>query len=318
MLRHASQVAADAHMKAWAATTLTEPLNNEFVVENAFLSACYSCGLRFQAYIPIVASGGNSAVLHYNRNDRSFVDGDLMLIDAAPETKGYTSDVTRTYPVNGRYTADQKLVYEIVLDAQKAAIEVFVPGATWAFVSAVANQELTRGLLEAGFIQGDFDTLYSRRVYGTFMPHGLGHSVGLDVHDVPYSGGAVKGHVYTIEPGIYFIDSLLDDALSGSNAEYYNADMIARFRGFGGVRIEDVIAVTADGNECLSCTTPRETEEIEAILNQIGDCTSFSPTEVGIAAGVSKEWCNSNCKPHNELHPACDATQGAQQCECMR
>jgi Xaa-Pro aminopeptidase len=128
MLRHSSQVATDAHIKAWEATSLVPPFNNEFVVANAFESASYSCGLRFQAYIPIVASGPNSATLHYNANDRTFVDGDLMLIDAAPETKGYTSDVSRTYPVNGKFSADQKLVYDIVLNAQNAAIEVFVPG----------------------------------------------------------------------------------------------------------------------------------------------------------------------------------------------
>jgi Xaa-Pro dipeptidase len=206
-----------------------------------------------------------------------------MLIDAAPETKGYTSDVSRTYPVNGKFTADQKLVYDIVLGTQKAGIEAFVPGTTWGDVNLATQQYMTAGLLSAGFVRGDIEELIQASVYSTFMPHGLGHSVGLDVHDIPFSGVAVPGNVYTVEPGIYFVEDLLDAALAGPYGYLYNEEVIDRFRGFGGVRIEDVIAVTADGNECLSCSTPKETEEIEAIF------ASFATPPGGSVSGESSD-----------------------------
>ena len=150
---------------------------------------------------------------------------------------------------------------------------------TWAYVSSKSTEYITQGLLDAGFIQGEMDELLAARVSGTFMPHGLGHSVGLDVHDVPFQGEAAEGHVYTIEPGVYFVDHILDAAIEGPNSQCYNVEMIDRFRGFGGVRIEDVIAVTATGNECLSCSTPRETAEIEAVFASFDNADPVDPVD---------------------------------------
>jgi hypothetical protein len=131
------------------------------------------------------------------------------------------------------------------------------------------------------------DELLAARVSGTFMPHGLGHSVGLDVHDVPFQGEAAEWHVYTIEPGVYFVDHILDAAIEGPNSRCYNAEMIDRFRGFGGARIEDVIAVTATGNECLSCSTPRETAEIEAVFASFDNADPSGSTGDSLSTGTA-------------------------------
>jgi Xaa-Pro dipeptidase len=286
LLRFASEVAAASHMAAWAATaTASDHIISELSLEATFVDTSQTCGLRFQAYIPIVAAGNNGAILHYYKAAADTVDGEVLLLDASPETQGYCSDVTRTFPVNGVFTDKQKLVYDAVLASADAGIKAMWVGADWNVDVCYGSEEqpgaywaLTEALVKAGFIVqndatmkqlvfGDADAGVPR-AWGTFLPHSLGHGVGLNVHDMgaTYSacGSALAaGHVMTVEPGVYFIDELLDDACS-LDAKWYNCDLMNEYRGFGGVRLEDVVAVTAGEPDCLSCLLPRTTAGIEA------------------------------------------------------
>ena len=237
-------------------------------IESMFLYENYNCGLRFQSYIPIVATGMNSYILHYVKNDVQVQDGDLVLVDAAGEYLGYTSDITRTYPANGVFTADQKLVYNIVLESQLAAIALCRPGETWTNVNSASTRQFLKGLMSGGFVLGSESELLSAGVIGTFMPHGLGHPVGLDVHDpTPSPYVLERNNIFTIEPGFYFNPMLLDEARnSPTNSKYYNWPMLDRFYTFGGVRIEDIILITATGHEVLS-TAPKTIEDVEKAMN---------------------------------------------------
>jgi len=206
--------------------------------------------------------------LHYVKNDVQVQDGDLILVDAAGEHLGYTSDVTRTYPANGKFTADQALVYNIVLQSQLAAIQLCRPGVSWSTVNNAATNEMVKGLQVGGFLIGTVEQLLAAGVVGTFMPHGLGHPVGLDVHDpTPSPYNFVKNNIFTIEPGVYFNPMLLDEARENPlTSRYYNWDMLDRFYTFGGVRIEDIILITDTGYEVLS-TAPKTVQEIEAFMS---------------------------------------------------
>lgn len=284
LLRFASGVAAAAHLAAWAATARDNGIS-ELSLEATFVETSQTCGLRFQAYIPIVAAGANGAVLHYYKATSHAESGELLLLDAAPEAVGYCSDVTRTYPVSGVFTEKQKVVYDAVLASADAGIRAMHVGADWNVDVCYGSEEapgaywaLTEALLKAGFIvQNDAtvqqlvfgdSTAKVPRAWSTFLPHSLGHGVGLNVHDMgaTYSscGSTLKvGHVMTVEPGVYFIDELLDDACNGNDAKWYDCDLIDEYRGFGGVRLEDVVAVTDGEPDCLSCNLPRTTSNIE-------------------------------------------------------
>lgn len=239
-------------------------------LESIFLHECYNCGMRFQSYIPIVATGINSHILHYVKNDVLIRDGDLILIDAAGEFRGYTSDITRTFPANGRFTEDQKLIYNIVLAAQEAAIRICRAGQSWSTVQSASTNEMIKGLLNAKLLQGaTVEELVRLGIASTFQPHGLGHPVGLDVHD-PYPSPNVLqvNHMFTIEPGIYFNEMLLDDAKENPvTSKYYNWEVIDRFRNFGGVRIEDIILITPDGGYKVVSNVPKTVDEIEDYMS---------------------------------------------------
>jgi Xaa-Pro dipeptidase len=285
MLRYSSEVAGASHLAAWKATKFN-PSISEMTLEAAFVGTSQACGLRFQAYIPIVAAGQNGAVLHYYKAAANAKLGEVLLLDAAPELQGYCSDVTRTYPVSGIFTDKEKIVYDAVLASADAGIRAMKVGADWnvdvcygSEAAPGAYWALTEALVAAGFVNQQHATMQQLvfgdaksgvpRVWGTFLPHSLGHGVGLNVHDmgVTYSGcGTVLqvGHVMTVEPGVYFIDELLNEACGGDDKDWYNCDMIDSYRGFGGVRLEDVVAVTPDEPDCLSCDTPRTTAAIEA------------------------------------------------------
>ena len=289
MLRYASEVSGTSHISAWKATKMY-PNIPELTLEAAFVGTSQSCGLRFQAYIPIVAAGDNGAVLHYYKAESNTKEGEVVLLDAAPEMQGYCSDVTRTYPVSGVFTDKQKVVYNAVMASADAGIRAMKVGADWNEDVCYGSEEapgaywaLTEALVEAGFVNPRNATMRQLvfgdaangvpRVWGTFLPHSLGHGVGLNVHDmgVTYSGcGTVLqvGHVMTVEPGIYFIDELLDEACD-KDAEWYNCELMDSYRGFGGVRLEDVVAVGDDGPDCMSCDTPRTPEEIEKAFAEL-------------------------------------------------
>jgi Xaa-Pro aminopeptidase len=246
MLAKATEISAAAHRQAMMSV---EPGMGEYELEAIYEYVFRKLGAEQNGYPCIVASGENAIILHYNTNRRKIKDGDLVLADCAAEYRGYSSDVTRTYPANGKFPKAQREIYQIVLDAQKAAIAAIKPGVAWQEISKKADEVLTEGLFKLGVIKEKKTPAMKKFYY-----HGLGHPVGLNVHDV---GQPIMeaGMVYTVEPGIY-----IAEGSEGVDPAYFNI----------GVRIEDVILVTADGNKNLSAAAPREIAEIEALMKQKG------------------------------------------------
>lgn len=213
-------------------------------------------GVRL-SYLPIVGSGPNSCVLHYNDNNRQMKDGDLLLVDAGCEFDYYASDVTRTYPVNGKFTPAQKSIYELVLAAQEAAVKKIIPGNHWNDPHEAAVKVITRGLRDLGLLKGKLPALIRTEAYRKFFMHRTGHWLGMDVHDV----GDYKvsehwrllepGMVMTVEPGIYIAPKT-----RGISRKWWGI----------GVRIEDDVLVTRDGNEMITRHLPRAVAEIEALV----------------------------------------------------
>ena len=256
LLRRASDISARAHVVAMGAAA---PGRYEFEVQHALDSACGANGVRRMAYPSIAASGPNSVFLHWDRNDRQLNDGDILLNDSGAEYGYYAADVTRTYPVNGRFTAEQRAVYEAVLAAQKAAIARVRPGVTHDEIEQASARAQTEGLVKIGLLSGDVDRLVAERAYFKFTRHGISHWVGMDVHDpARYRVGSASrvlapGMVLTIEPGIY-----IPANMAGVDRKWWNI----------GVRIEDTLAVTATGSECLSCGAPKETADVEKAVRK--------------------------------------------------
>jgi Xaa-Pro aminopeptidase len=209
------------------------------------------------AYPSIVGGGANGCILHYNENSDELIDGDLLLIDAGCEVEGYASDITRTFPVNGRFSAAQREVYSIVLEAQKAAIKKVKPGNHWNEPHQAAVKVITRGLLEMKLLKGKLNTLIKDQAYRKFYMHRTGHWLGLDVHDVgDYKVGdqwrlLEPGMVLTVEPGIY-----IPAQTSGVHRKWWDI----------GIRIEDDVLVTRDGCEVLTAKLPSEIDQVEAMM----------------------------------------------------
>lgn len=290
VLRYVAQVSSEAHKQVMRHI---KPGMKEYQLESVFLHhAYYEGGCRNPSYTCICASGPNGSVLHYGHaaapNDRTVKDGDLCLFDMGAEYHCYCSDVTCSFPANGVFTEDQKIVYNAVLDAQESVQKAMRPGTSWPDMHRLAERRILEGLLKGGLLQnGTVDDMVAVNLGSVFMPHGLGHLLGLNTHDVGgYPLGGVprstepginklrtaraleEGMCITVEPGLYFIDVLLDGALSNpSQTKFINADAIKRFRGFGGVRLENDVIVTKDGCEVLSIV-PRTVEEIEAWMKK--------------------------------------------------
>lgn len=243
-------------------------------------------GLMQDAYNGIFASGPNSAILHYVENTSQIEEGDLFLIDAGYEYQGYASDFTRTYPANGKYTKMQSAIYQAVLDAQKEVIETIEPGVKMEELHIQSARIMMEGLLDARLLKGNVDDLMDNDIFALFFPHGLGHFLGLDTHDVGgYPKGVERidrpgikylrtrrtlqpGMVLTIEPGLYFIPALLKPALEDEDKlQFLRKNKLQDMFDFGGVRIEDNIIVTEDGFENLT-NVPKEREEIEKIMTE--------------------------------------------------
>ncbi|MDX1465494.1 MAG: M24 family metallopeptidase, partial [Halomonas sp.] len=253
LLRHAGEVSARAHARAMRACRpglverqLQAELEHEFRWQ----------GGSGPAYASIVGGGPNACVLHYLENDAPLRDGELVLIDAGVEFDLYAGDITRTFPVNGRFTAAQRALYEVVLAAQERAIAAVRPGATLASIHAGVVHDLTAGLVELGLLTGDVQARIDDGSYRRFYLHSTSHWLGLDVHDV----GAYRregeprplcsGMVLTVEPGLYVPDA---------------DDLPEAFRGIG-IRIEDDVAVTAEGGEVLTTSVPKRVADIEALM----------------------------------------------------
>ena len=281
-LRIASQVNSEAYkrvIESW------KPGMYEYQAKAIFTEVQMSNGLQQDAYNGIYASGPNSAILHYVSNTRQTQDGELLLIDAGFEYKGYAADFSRTFPVNGRFSADQAVVYDTVLTAQKQVIEAIKPGVRMEDLHMMSASIMMEGLLDMGIVKGSLDSIMEANIFALFFPHGLGHFLGLDTHDV---GGYPKGMeridrpgifylrarreleagmVVTIEPGIYFIPALLKPALKNPSKQIFlNAEKIHQFMDFGGIRIEDDIVVTENGYENLT-HIGKERDEIERLMN---------------------------------------------------
>jgi Xaa-Pro aminopeptidase len=255
-MRRAARISAAAHCRLMQSC---RPGMNEQQLEASFLASCAAAGARFQAYPPIVGGGANACVLHYVENNASLADGDLVLVDAGCELNGYASDITRTFPVNGRFSAPQRRLYALVLAAQRAAIAAVKPGKRWDAPHQAALKVLTAGLLDLGLIEGSRDALkqlIKDEAYKPFYMHRTGHWLGMDVHDVgSYKQGGKwrtlePGMVLTVEPGLYVAP---------------DAEVAAEYRGIG-IRIEDDVLVTDDGHEVLSGDVPKDIDAIERLM----------------------------------------------------
>ncbi|MEM9693459.1 MAG: Xaa-Pro aminopeptidase [Myxococcota bacterium] len=250
-MRRAAEITAESHLRAMVAT---KPGMYEYEVESVLRDTFLKRGARRVAYGPIVGSGPNACVLHYRDNDRRMKDGELLLIDAGCEYRYYASDVTRTFPVNGSFSPPQRAVYEVVLEAQRRAIEACKPGTTIKGIHDVTVQALTEGMVEIGLLEGDVDALLKEETYKRYALHRTSHWLGLDVHDVGLyfkqgeSRAVAPGLVFTIEPGLYIRE---DDE-----------EAPERFRGIG-VRIEDDILITKGGYEVLTEGVPKAPDEVE-------------------------------------------------------
>jgi Xaa-Pro aminopeptidase len=253
LMRAAAAITGEAHRRAMQ---VVRAGMYEYEIEAELLYAFRRRG-AVPAYEPIVGSGANACVLHYRANDARLAAGDLLLIDAGAELGGYASDVTRTLPVDGRYSKPQRDIYELVLAAQQAAIAAVRPGATWIAPHEAAVEVLTDGLLRLGLLKGTLSKALKEHSYRRFYMHKTGHWLGLDVHDVgDYRiDGEYRllepGMVLTIEPGLYIAPQ--------------TRGVAARWKGIG-VRIEDDVLVTASGAEVLSEDTPKALDEVEAAI----------------------------------------------------
>jgi Xaa-Pro aminopeptidase len=253
-MRHAANVAAEAHQYAME---VCEPGLMEYQIESVFLQTFKEAGGE-PAYPSIVGGGANGCILHYTENSEELKDGDLLLIDAGMENEGYASDITRTFPVNGKFSQAQRAIYELVLEAQYAAIEAVVPGNHWNDPHEAAVKVLTRGLVKLGLLKGRVPRLIKDQAYRQFYMHRTGHWLGMDVHDVgDYKVGEEwrvlePGMVLTVEPGLY-----IPARSKGVTRKWWNI----------GVRIEDDVLVTRSGHDVLSKAAPKDVEEIEAIMN---------------------------------------------------
>jgi len=255
VMRRAARISADAHRRLMR---LCRPGMWEYQLEAEFVQACASRGGRFQAYPPIVGSGANACVLHYVDNHHRLKDGDLVLVDAGCELEGYASDITRTFPVNGCFSPPQREIYELVLEAQKAAIAKAIPGNRWDDPHKAAVLTLTKGLVDLGILEGGrkaVPKLIKEEKYKPYFMHRTGHWLGMDVHDVGdyKTDGKWRrlepGMVLTVEPGIYI----------GAD----HTEVPAPYRNIG-VRIEDDVLITSEGNEILSDGAPKRVEDIES------------------------------------------------------
>lgn len=255
LMRKAAGITVGAHLRAMRTT---KPGLTEAHIEAEIIHEFMRNGARFPAYPCIVGAGANACIMHYVRNDATMRDGDLVLVDAGCEYQYYASDVTRTFPINGRFTGEQRAVYEIVLAAQAAAIKAAQPGAHFNVPHETAIDVMVDGLLNEGLLNGDKAEIIEAGTYQQFCVHKTSHWLGIDVHDVgDYRVDGTwralePGMVITVEPGIYIAKD--------------EPDAPQRFRGMG-IRIEDDVLITKTGNEVLTAAAPKQIDTIEAAMH---------------------------------------------------
>lgn len=253
IMRRAADISAHAHKRAMRAT---RPGAREYQIEAELIHEFRSRGAQAPAYTPIVAGGANACVLHYVQNDALLKDGDLLLIDAGCELDGYASDITRTFPVGGKFSGAQRDIYELVLAAQAAAIAEVAPGKQWEDPHTAAVKVLVRGMIDLGLCSGTVDGVIESGDYRRFYMHRTGHWLGMDVHDAgdyKRAGEWVRlepGMMLTVEPGCYVRPG------EGVPEKFWNI----------GVRIEDDALVTDSGCEIITAAAPKTVQEIEALM----------------------------------------------------
>jgi len=254
LMEKAARISARAHVRAME---ICKPGMREYQLEAEMLHEFYRSGSRHPAYNSIVASGVNACILHYDTNEDEIQDGDLILIDAGCEFAHYASDITRTFPANGKFSVEQKAIYEIVLKANLAAIDAVRAGNTWDEPHRIAVKIITSGLIRLGLLEGPLGRAVKQETFRDFYMHRTGHWLGIDVHDVGdyrIDGNwrlLEPGMVTTIEPGIYIAPD--------------NKRVAKKWRGIG-VRIEDDVLVTKNGPKVLSKDAPKEVKEIESLM----------------------------------------------------
>jgi Xaa-Pro aminopeptidase len=254
LMRKAADVSVAAHQRAMRTC---KPGLYEYQIEAELLYEFTRQGARSPAYPCIVAGGSNACVLHYTDNASKLKDGELLLIDAGAEWQNYAADITRTFPVNGKFSEHQRVIYELVLEAQLAAIDSARPGQPWNKPHDVAVRVLTKGLIRLGLLQGTANKLIKGEAYKKYYMHRTGHWLGMDVHDVgAYKTGhdwrmLAPGMVLTVEPGLYIPDDM--------------KKVDAKWRGIG-VRIEDDVLITEEGNEVLTAGAAKTVPEIERFM----------------------------------------------------
>ncbi|AUH71232.1 Xaa-Pro aminopeptidase [Legionella sainthelensi] len=254
LMRRAARISVKAHEQAMRRC---KHLEYEYQLEAELIYEFSRQGCRSVAYDPIVGGGENACILHYTDNNKPLRQGDLVLIDAGGEYENYAADITRTFPVNGKFSLEQKKIYELVLRAQKSGIAAVKPGLPWNEIQQIMLRILTEGLCELGILQGNVDELLAKEAYKPFYMHNSGHWLGLDVHDI----GLYKingewrplepGMVLTVEPGLY-----ISPNTPGVDKRWWGI----------GVRIEDDVVVTKTGHEVITAALPVDVHEIEALM----------------------------------------------------
>ncbi|KAI5296660.1 hypothetical protein KEM52_003479 [Ascosphaera acerosa] len=282
MLRRTNAVTSHAHESVWR---VARHAANEQEMEAVFVGLCMSRGCKEMSYHPITASGCNAATLHYVRNDEDTAQRLNVLMDSGAEYKTYCADITRTFPLNGKFTRESREIYDIVLNMVNACFGVIKAGVHWDDVHALAHKVAIKGLLQLGILKGATEEeLFQKRISVPFFPHGLGHYLGMDTHDV---GGHANyedpdpmfrylrcrlplpvNAVITVEPGVYFCRYQIQPYLDNpETAQYIDTNVLERYWAVGGVRLEDDIVVKENGFENLT-TAPNDPEVIEKIVTE--------------------------------------------------
>lgn len=254
LMQKAADIAAEAHVEAMKTV---KPGMKEYEVEAQIEQVFRRRGASGPSYTSIVGAGANATVLHYINNDGELRDGELLLVDAGAEYKGYASDITRTFPINGRFSKAQREIYDLVLETQMSCVEMVRPGVTHDELKTHSVEMLTEGMVKLGLLKGEPEELIKEEKYKQFYMHGLGHLLGIDVHDVgiyyydKQSRALEPGVVMTVEPGIYIAPD--------------TKDIPEQYLGIG-VRIEDDVLCTANGPKVLTTGVPKNADEIEALM----------------------------------------------------
>ena len=264
IMQKSANIAAQAHMHAIG---ITKPGKYEHQIEGEILNQFMQNGARYPAYSSIVAGGNNACTLHYVRNNSILKDGDLLLIDAGCELESYASDITRTYPINGKFTSPQKDIYQIVLNAQKEAIKKVMPGNYFDDPHKIAIEQIVNGLIDLKILKASRDEVFEKELYKEFFMHRTSHWLGLDVHDAgQYFDDSSEGmdlkpvkfqdsNVLTVEPGCYIKP---------------HSNVPKEFWGIG-IRIEDDVLVTPSGNRVLSANASKEIEDLEDTIGSLNE-----------------------------------------------